>query len=125
VAQALHDLGADDAALDVAGVRILRMGLVYPLGLRSWSAPSPPGGPGDRVEEKRDFLEQHVRAALQPLGRPIEVVGKTDRDGRPLFPVAGGMDADLIAMRLARLLEAESAGPGSPRGRPATPRSSS
>jgi len=107
VAQALHDLGADDAALDVAGVRILRMGLVYPLDeelVRSFAAGL------DRVivvEEKRDFLEQHVRAALQPLGRPIEVVGKTDRDGRPLFPVAGGMDADLIAMRLARLLEAE------------------
>ncbi|MDT7612471.1 MAG: indolepyruvate ferredoxin oxidoreductase [Pseudonocardiales bacterium] len=107
VAQALRDLGADDAALDVAGVRILRMGLVYPLDeelVRSFASGL---DRGIVVEEKRDFLEQHVRAALQPLGRPIEVVGKTDRDGRPLFPVAGGMDADLVATRLARLLAPE------------------
>ena len=112
VAQALHDLGVDEPALGRAGVRVLRMGLVYPVDeelLRRFATGL------DRVivvEEKRDFLERHVKAALQPLGRPIEVVGKTDGAGRPLFPVAGGMDADLIATQLARLLEAEFARAG-------------
>ncbi|HEY4020604.1 MAG TPA: indolepyruvate ferredoxin oxidoreductase family protein [Pseudonocardiaceae bacterium] len=98
VTQALADLG-------LTGLRILKLGLVYPLDndlVRSFAS-------GLRriivVEEKRDFLEQQVKAALQPLGRPIEVIGKS------VFPVAGGMDADLIATRLAGLLTIEPANP--------------
>ncbi|WP_324273633.1 hypothetical protein [Blastococcus brunescens] len=42
------------------------------------------------VEEKRDFLEQQVRSALQPLGRPIQVVGKRDERGAPCSPSRAG-----------------------------------
>ena len=104
VAQALRDLGVDAAT---AGIRLLKLGLVYPLDedrVRSFAAGL------DRivvVEEKRNFLEQQVRAALQVLGRPIEVIGKLDGAGRPVFPVEGGMDADLVASRLAEILGSE------------------
>ncbi|MFD0661668.1 hypothetical protein [Thermocatellispora tengchongensis] len=104
VRQALEDLGVDPAA---AGIRLLQIGLVYPLDeerIRSFAE-------GLRrivvVEEKRGFLEQQVKAAVQSLGRPIEVIGKTDAAGRPVFPVEGGMDADLIAIRLTNLLREE------------------
>jgi indolepyruvate ferredoxin oxidoreductase len=89
--QALSDLGAPAVAL-------LKLGLVYPLDeelVRSFAA-------GLRriivIEEKRGFLEQQVKAALQDLGHPVEVTGKG------AFPVAHAMDADLIADRLAGLL---------------------
>ena len=105
--QALSDLGLAGSALDRAGIRILKLGLVYPLDgdlVRSFAT-------GLHriivVEEKRDFLEQQVKAALQGIGRPIEVIGKLDGNGEPVFPVAGGMDADLIATRLATLLTSE------------------
>jgi len=103
-AQALRDLGVEAAG---AGVRVLKLGLVYPLDedrVRSFAS-------GLHriivVEEKRNFLEQQVKAALQALGRPIEVIGKLDGAGRPVFPVEGGMDADLIASRLADILSGE------------------
>jgi indolepyruvate ferredoxin oxidoreductase len=97
VRQALRDLGFD------TGISLLKLGLVYPLDeelVRSFADGF------ERIvviEEKRDFLEQQVKAALQPLGRSIEVIGK------PLFPVEGGLDADLIGLRLAEILGRESA----------------
>jgi indolepyruvate ferredoxin oxidoreductase len=104
VEQALVDLGLTHDDLSAAGVRMLTLGLVYPLDeerVQEFAAGL------DRVivvEEKRDFLEQQVRAALQPLGRRILVVGKRDEHGDPLFPVEGGMDADSVAERLVPLL---------------------
>ena len=93
--QALSDLG-------MPAVAMLKMGLVYPLDkevVRTFGA-------GLRriivIEEKRGFLEQQVKAALQDLGHPVEVVGKR------VFPVAHAMDADLIADQLAGLLGLDS-----------------
>ena len=104
VAQALTDLGIGAEDLRRAGIRLLTLGLVYPMDqelVRSFAAPL------QRVivvEEKRDFLEQQVRAALQPTGRRVDVVGKRDRSGASVFPVEGGMDADVVAERLVGLL---------------------
>ncbi|MGH7318750.1 MAG: indolepyruvate ferredoxin oxidoreductase family protein [Candidatus Rokuibacteriota bacterium] len=103
--QALLDMGLDDAALERLGIRLLRVGLIYPLD-------------GDRVrdfardldeliviEEKRGFLEAQVKEALCGIPRAIRVVGKFDESGAPLFPIQGGMDSDLVAERLGpRLL---------------------
>lgn len=104
VRQALHDLGLPPGRLAARGIRLLELGLVYPLDdevIRDFAA-------GLEqvivVEEKRDFLESAVRAALQPLSASPAVVGKRDLGGRPLFPLHGALDADLIAERLAAVL---------------------
>jgi len=55
------------------------------------------------VEEKRDFLERQVGAALCGIGS-VRLVGKLDLDSKPLFPVAGGMDVDAVAVGLGREL---------------------
>jgi indolepyruvate ferredoxin oxidoreductase len=106
VRQALTDLGLDPANLSGTGVALLTMGLIYPLdrdlvrdfcdGLEEVIV----------VEEKRAFLEDAVRAAVQPLPGSIRVVGKTTEDGTPLFPVEGAMDADRISPLLAGRLRA-------------------
>ena len=104
VQQALTDLGVTAEELRGVGVRILQLGLVYPLdedGVREFAANLEQV---IVVEEKRDFLEQQVRAALQVTGRPIRVVGKRDAEGRRVFPIEGGMDADVVAERLVDLL---------------------
>ena len=102
--QALASLGLDRELLGRAGIRLVQIGLVYPL-----DAATVRGlvGGVERVivvEEKRGFLEYQLRAALLELHRPVEVLGKRDASGRPLFPLHGGMDADGVAERLGPLL---------------------
>jgi indolepyruvate ferredoxin oxidoreductase len=104
--QALRDLGLDAEALRALGVRLLRIGLTYPLdgavvrdfaqGLEEVVV----------VEEKRGFLEGQVKEALCGPGLTVRVLGKLDETGAPLFPVHGGMDADLVAERLGPRLAA-------------------
>ncbi len=103
--QALGDFGLDRAALERLGVRLLRVGLIYPVDadlIRDFAR--------DLeevivVEEKRGFLETQVKEALCGLPRGVRVVGKFDETGAPLFPIQGGMDSDLVGERLGpRLL---------------------
>jgi indolepyruvate ferredoxin oxidoreductase len=102
--QGLRELGVSDAALEEMGIRILDLGMIYPLDeqlVRDFADGL------ERIvviEEKRGVLEQAVRAALQRLGRRIDVVGKRDLEGRSLFPVQGGMDADAVVGALDRAL---------------------
>jgi indolepyruvate ferredoxin oxidoreductase len=103
--QALRDMGLDDQALARGGIRLLSVGLIYPLDgelIRDFAR--------DLeeivvIEEKRGFLESQVKEALAGVGRPCRIVGKLDERGAPLFPIQGGMDSDLVAERLGpRLL---------------------
>ena len=101
VRQALLDLGLDPTQLTGTGLAVLTLGLIYPLDddlIRTFCA-----GLSDVIviEEKRGVIEPGVRAALQSLGDPIRVVGKSDELGGPLFPIEGAMDADYIASVLA------------------------
>jgi indolepyruvate ferredoxin oxidoreductase len=103
VMQALQDLGFDDAALGAAGIRVGKMALLCPLDdvfVREFAQGL------DLVvvvEEKRDFLERQVGRALVGTGT-LQLLGKRDVDGSELFPIAGGMNADIVAERLARVL---------------------
>ncbi|MDR7605655.1 MAG: hypothetical protein QN116_00265, partial [Armatimonadota bacterium] len=93
--QALEDLGVDEEALYRGGVRLLKLGLIYPLDPEVVRAFARDLEEVVVVEEKRGFVEAQVKEAL--CGLPVRVVGKTDESGRPLFPVSGGLDPDLIA----------------------------
>jgi indolepyruvate ferredoxin oxidoreductase len=111
--QALADMGLDDQALQRFGIRLLRVGMIYPVDadrIRDFARNL------DEIvviEEKRGFLEAQVKEALCGLPRGIRVVGKFDEAGAPLFPIHGGMDADLVAERLApRLLQHAPEHPG-------------
>lgn len=101
VMAALADLGVTTADLNSAGVRILKVGLIYPLDAHAVLDFATGLDRIVVVEEKRDFLEQQVRSVLQRTGRPITVVGKLDESGHIVFPVEGAFDADFVAQRLA------------------------
>ena len=102
--QALADLGLDDAALERYGVRLLQIGMVFPLepqiihsfaqGLEELLV----------VEEKRAFLELFVRDILYDRADRPRVLGKHDEQGRPLIPPGGELDADRLAPLLATRL---------------------
>ncbi|MCM2388165.1 indolepyruvate ferredoxin oxidoreductase family protein [Streptomyces albipurpureus] len=101
VRQALRTLGLDDAELNRRGVRLLRVGMIYPLesaAIRQFAT-------GLReiivVEEKRPFLEGAVRDLLYGRPNAPAVIGKRLPDGRPLFPPSGELDPDSVAEGLA------------------------
>jgi indolepyruvate ferredoxin oxidoreductase len=101
--EAFRTLGVDPAR---AGIRVLKLGMVWPL---------EPGAIRDFargltevvvVEEKGPFVETGVKDVLYDLAERPRVLGKRDEDGAPLVPVEGALDADqlarVIGARLAR-----------------------
>src|SRR3954469_11606642 len=103
VRQALTDLGLhSDDDVRRAGIRLLRLGLIYPLdpdivrtaarGVREVLV----------VEEKRAFVELFVREALYGAAAQPALVGKRDAGGRPVVPA----DGELTAERLTPILRA-------------------
>ncbi len=105
--QALTTLGLTDAELVARGVRLLRVGMPWPL----------EPGVVDRfaegldeivvVEEKRAFLETQIKERLYGRAGAPAVHGKTGPDGAPLFAVHGDLDPDAVALGVARRLLAQ------------------
>ena len=103
--QALAELGLDDAALRRHGIRILKLGLLFPLEpgiVRAFAR-----GLEEIVvlEEKRAFVELFLRDILYAEPERPRVVGKTDEQGRPFVPAWGELDPDRIAQLVAARLE--------------------
>jgi indolepyruvate ferredoxin oxidoreductase len=96
--QALADLGLDgDPEL-----RIMKIGLLFPLD--EWAVREFAAGLDEVIviEEKGPFLERMVKEALYgTAGAPL-VCGQRDDDGRTLIPGAGVLSADLIARAVGR-----------------------
>jgi indolepyruvate ferredoxin oxidoreductase len=103
--EALHELGLDDEALRRYGIRLLKIGLLWPMEptiVREFAA-----GLEELfvIEEKRSFVETFIRDLLYNHAERPRVVGKQDEQGRPLVPANGELDADRIALLLASRLE--------------------
>jgi indolepyruvate ferredoxin oxidoreductase len=101
VRHALKALGLDDATLRQVGIRLLKLGMIYPLepgivrqfalGLEEILV----------IEEKRSFIELFTRDILyHAVDRPT-IVGKYDETGQPLVPMHGEVDADRVAQVIA------------------------
>ena len=104
--QALEDMGLDDVGLQAAGIRLAKIGMLCPLDVEFVRDFAQGLAHIIVIEEKRDFLERQVGRAVCDIG-PIRVSGKYDSEGRPLFPVEGGMNSDMVAGLLGRVLAAE------------------
>jgi indolepyruvate ferredoxin oxidoreductase len=106
VSQALRDLGLGDAQLAELGVRVLKLGMLYPLEPKVIGEFAEGLDEVVVVEEKRDLVESQLRSVLYDLPRRPRVTGKRDARGRPWFPWHGELDADAVAERLgSRLIE--------------------
>ncbi|MCU1343943.1 MAG: 2-oxoacid ferredoxin oxidoreductase, partial [Acidimicrobiia bacterium] len=102
--EALRLLGLTDHELASLGIRILRVGLLHPLdrgdvrsfarGLHTLLV----------VEEKRPFLELHLRNALYGMANAPLVVGELDANDRPLVPNTNTLDTDSLLEPLRRCL---------------------
>ncbi|MCP5266918.1 MAG: indolepyruvate ferredoxin oxidoreductase family protein [Burkholderiaceae bacterium] len=102
--QALRDLGLNDAMLAEHGIRILKIGMIYPLDpeiVREFA-----DGLDEIlvIEDKRPFVELFVKDILYAVRNRPWVHGKTGPLGEPLLPAHGELSADQIAHALlARL----------------------
>ena len=103
--EALRELGLDDAGLRQHGIRLLKIGMLFPMepgivrhfarGLEEILV----------VEEKRSFVEMFLRDVLYNDAVHPRLVGKRDEQGRPLVPASGELDADRVAQIVASRLE--------------------
>ncbi|MBE7416755.1 MAG: indolepyruvate ferredoxin oxidoreductase family protein [Ideonella sp.] len=103
---ALAMLDLDDEAAAAAGVRLLKIGMTWPLD-REIVATFAEGL--ERilvVEEKMPFLEEQVKALLfdSPVAGRVHVSGKTVKPGDGGLPLAGEMSPQVVAKSIAALI---------------------
>src|SRR6202044_1236169 len=87
--QALTSVGLDQARLDAAGIRLLKLGVVFPLAPSAVQEFSRRLGQGGVVGGQRPFLEDPVTAVLSGMAGAPAVYGKRGPDGPPLLPPFG------------------------------------
>ena len=97
--QALDDLGIDGERAAKLGLRVLKLGLVWPLDPVSIRDFADGLEQIIVVEEKRGLIEGQLKELLYGSGTPI--VGKQNEDGKSLFPSYGALTSNQIARAIA------------------------
>ena len=104
VRQALDDLGIDEARCNALGLRIFKVGCVWPLvpsELREFAQ-------GLEliivIEEKRSLIEVQVREELYGSPNQPVCIGKRDEAGQWLFPVKGALDPNNMGIAIGERL---------------------
>jgi indolepyruvate ferredoxin oxidoreductase len=102
--QAFLEMGLDDAALRRYGIRVLKMGMLFPMepgivrefaqGLEEIFV----------IEEKRPFIEMFAKNLLYGRANAPRIVGKYDEEEMELLPHFGELESDIIARALTRRL---------------------
>src|SRR6266850_1389553 len=102
--QSFLELGLDDAALRRYGVRILKMGMLFPMeptvvrdfarGLEEIFV----------IEEKRPFLEMFAKNVMYGTANAPRIVGKFDEEEKELLPHYGEFESDVIGRALTARL---------------------
>ncbi|WP_042376637.1 indolepyruvate ferredoxin oxidoreductase family protein [Gordonia alkanivorans] len=100
----LMNIGDDD--LRRLGIRILKLGMVYPIERDILDRFMFGTARGDLdevivIEEKRDFIETMMRDILFRHPRAPRIVGKVHEDGSTLFSRFGELDVDAVTRGLA------------------------
>ena len=101
VREALRHLGIADADLGHLGIRILKLGMVYPMETDILDRFIDGLDEVIVVEEKRDFIETMMRDILFRRPGVPAIVGKTHEDGSTLFSRFGELDVAAVTRGLA------------------------
>ena len=112
VRSALLELGLDDGAAERAGIRLLKVGMSWPLDPKIVEEFVQGLDEILVVEEKRPFLEEQIKSILHGSRESagVKVLGKADPSGfsrsaprAPLLPLAGELTPKIIARTIAAL----------------------
>lgn len=104
VRQALLDLGVDDEKLHRAGIRLMRIGMPYPVGTERVFEFAKGLDEIFVVEDKTAFVEAQVREILYGTPAAPKILGKCDENGRPLVPNSGELTAGRLLTPLRKAL---------------------
>jgi indolepyruvate ferredoxin oxidoreductase len=109
VLQAFNDLGIGDPAAH--GIRLYKVGMTAPIEPERARAFARGLELVLVIEEKRELLERQLRDVLYglPGGQWPHIVGKRDREGKPLLPSVGDLSTAEIAQAIASCLSREEA----------------
>jgi indolepyruvate ferredoxin oxidoreductase len=113
---ALADLGLDADALAAAGIRIMRVGMPYPLGRRRIRELARGVETVLVVEDKTAFVESQVKDILYGTASAPAVLGKRDHEGSLLVPADGELTAARLVAPLRRALRGRVELPSATRG---------
>src|ERR687897_292232 len=103
---ALRELGLDGGALERAGIRILKLGMISPLEPQIAGAFARGLDEVLVAEEKGPFVETLLKETLYGSVDAPRILGKQDERGEPLLPRELDLDADLIGRAVAARLSA-------------------
>ncbi|GAA0304014.1 indolepyruvate ferredoxin oxidoreductase family protein [Sphingomonas oligophenolica] len=106
--QALIDLGLDSARRQALGIRVVKLGLVWPIEPEFAREACGRSREILVVEEKRPLIEEQLASLLYrlPADRRPALAGKRAPGGEPLLPSIGVLDAGLVRRALVSRLEA-------------------
>ena len=102
--EALENLGLGAAELDRLGIRILKIGMVYPFDPESARAFARGLTEIIVIEDKRPFLELFIKDALYGAPDAPRVIGKQDEKGKLFLTACGEISTDIIASALRQRL---------------------
>ena len=98
VRQALDELGIDEVGCNQLGIRLYKVGCVWPLSRRELVEFAAGLDLVIVVEEKRSLIEVQVREELYGTANQPLCIGKRDEQGNWLFPVKGALDPNEVAI---------------------------
>ncbi len=104
VLRALSELGLGAGEREALGVRVVQLGMPWPLPREEVRRLLTGVETVLVVEDKLPFLEPLLRDALYRLPDAPLVLGREDAEGRPLLAAAGSQSADDVARALLRVL---------------------
>ena len=101
---AMDDLGIDEVRANNIGMRLFKIGCVYPIAKEELKAFAKGLDMIIVVEEKRSLIEVQVREELYGTANQPICVGKKDEKGNWLFPIKGALDSNNIAVAIGERL---------------------
>ncbi len=104
VRQALDELGIDEVKCNDLGLRLFKIGCVWPIGRQDLAEFAQGLDLIIVVEEKRSLIEVQVREELYGTANQPVCIGKKDEQGNWLFPVKGALDPNDIAICIGERL---------------------
>jgi indolepyruvate ferredoxin oxidoreductase len=104
VRQAFDELGIDEVKCNDLGLRLFKVGCVWPLPRQELAEFAQGLDLIIVVEEKRSLIEVQVREELYGTANQPVCIGKKDEQGNWLFPVKGALDPNDVAICIGERL---------------------
>jgi indolepyruvate ferredoxin oxidoreductase len=104
VRQALDDLGIDEVRCNALGLRVFKLGAIWPVAPKEIHEFARGLDLIIVVEEKRSLVELQVREELYGSAHQPVCIGKKDENGESLFPAKGALESNNIAVAIGERL---------------------